>query len=112
MDDYRRIEIRIDGVEQTIYASSDDVARAVQRQWLEDMGHGLTLFESRLPALMTAAIKAYEKEQAELRESLGVNKVNPLRAFIVRNWAWAVTIVILVTVLRPDLGKHLVGFVF
>jgi hypothetical protein len=61
-------------------------------------------------------MKAYEveKEEAErkLKERLGVTTTNPLRAFIARNWGWAVTIVILVVLLRPDLGKHLVGFVF
>ncbi len=115
-DEYVRVFIKIDGEEKPVHMSMTDLKLGLQPTWLGDMDSGWKLLESRLPALMTAAMKAYEadKEEAERKvlEKHGVNKANPLRAFIARNWGWAVTIVILVMLLRPDLGKHLVGFVF
>jgi len=115
-DDYYRVFIKIDGEEKAVQMSATDLKLGLQSMWLSDMDKGWTLLESRLPGLMTQAMKAYEaeKEEAERKvlEKHGVNKVNPLRAFIARNWGWAVTIVVLVMLLRPDLGKHLIGFVF
>jgi len=96
--------------------STTDLKIGLQSMWLSDMDKGWTLLESRLPDLMTKAMKAYEveKEEAErkLKEKLGVTTASPLKAFIGRNWGWVAAIVILVIVLRPELAGHAISFLF
>ncbi len=96
--------------------STTDLKIGLQSMWLSDMDKGWTLLESRLPDVMTRAMKAYEaeKEEAErkLKEKLGVTTANPLKAFIGRNWGWVAAIVTLVIVLRPELAGHAISFLF
>lgn len=115
-DDYHRVFIKIDGEEKAIHMSTADLKQSLQSMWLSDMDSGWKLLEGRMPDIVTKAMKAYEaeKEEAERKvlEKHGVNKVNPLRAFIARNWGWVAAMVTLILVLRPELGRHLVAFVF
>lgn len=115
-DDYHRVFMRIDGEEKPVMVSTTDLKVGLQSMWLNDMDKGWTLLESRLPDLMTKAMKTYEadKEEAErkLKEKLGVTASNPLKAFIARNWGWVAAIVVLVIFLRPELAGHAISFLF
>ena len=115
-DDFHRVDVVIDGTEKRIQMSKADLRLGLQSMWLDDMDKGWTLLESRMPDLMTRAMKAYEVEKEEterkLKERLGVSGQNPLKAFIGRNWAWVATIVALVVILKPELAGHAISFLF
>lgn len=115
-DDYHRVFMRIDGEEKPVMVSTTDLKIGLQSMWLNDMDKGWSLLESRMPDLMTRAMKAYEieKEESErkLKEKLGVTGGSPLKAFIARNWGWVASIVVLVVVLKPELAGHAISFLF
>jgi hypothetical protein len=119
-DDFYRVFVKIDGEEKPILINTTDLKHGMQSMWLNDMDKGWTLLESRLPALMAAAMEKHEQDRARVMELAAAEyldrhppvPVNPLKAFIARNYAWVVCIVLLVIILRPDLMKHMATFLF
>jgi hypothetical protein len=119
-DDFHRVDVVIDGAEKRIQMSKADLRMGLQSMWLDDMSKGWELLESRLPALMAAAMEKHEEDKARALEKATAEYLerhppvpaNPLKDFIGRNYAWVAGIVVLIMILRPDLVKHVGMFLF
>jgi len=119
-DDFHRVFVKIDGEEKPILINTTDLKHGLQSTWIADMDKGWMLLESRLPALMAQAMEKHEQDKARALEIATAEYLdrhppvpsNPLKDFILRNYAWVLGIVMLVMILRPDLVKHAGMFLF
>jgi hypothetical protein len=120
-EDFHRVDVVIDGIEKRIQMSKPDLKHGLQSMWLDDMDTGWKLLESRMPGLMAAAMEKHEAEKAralqlataEYLDRHPPQPVNPIKAFIGRNWGWVTAIAVIVGLLRPEWIKfifvHMLG---
>lgn len=115
-NDLARIWAKVEDREAPVFLSEADLLKVMQPHMTSTCEAAFALVRKEIPSIAKLAVKEFiaEQEEAErkLIEKLGVNRVNPLKAFIARNWGWVAAIVVLVIVLRPELAGHAISFLF